>query len=176
VTYSVKVYVENPRRLESSSRTPSGAIVNHPGDNAQVVFECEPPAPARIHDLLLFDLQALLTFSYQGGAPLTREWLAIEDRAQQLEVMRKDSLTGQRPRGHVFRQTMILTLATAEPGVVLPAWWRVVEELYPATQVISLYHHVTRGILESSVASVIAVAEHLHGLIGPTRTSSKRDS
>ncbi|MET3173810.1 UNVERIFIED_ORG: hypothetical protein ABIB52_001648 [Arthrobacter sp. UYCu721] len=170
VTYSVKVYIENFRRLESSSRTRTGAIINYPGTDAQVVFESEPAAPARIHDLLLFDLQALLTFSYQGGAPIIREWLAVEDRAQQLDVIRKDSFTGTRPRGHVFRQAMVLSLARTEPNVLLPAWWRVVEELYPATQVVSLYHHGTRGILESSVASAIAVAEHMHSLIGPTRT------
>ena len=170
VTYCVKVFFENPRRLEASDRTPRGAIDNYPGENAQVIFECDPPAPARIHDLLLFDLQALLTFSYQGGAPLARQWLALEDRDHELDVIRTDSFTGQRPKGHVFRQTMVLSLESAEPRVLLPAWWRVVEELYPATQVISLYYHGTRGLLENSVASAIAVAEHLHGMIGPTRT------
>jgi hypothetical protein len=170
VEYSAKVYIENPRRLEADARFPDGAIVAHTGDNARVVFECNPPAPARVHDLLLFDLQALLTFSYQGGAPLQAEWLASEHLEQALSVMRWDSFTGRKPNGHIFRQAMILNTDLVEHSVLIPAWWNAVEELYPATQVISLYHHGSRGLLESSVSSAIAVAEHLHGIIGPTRT------
>lgn len=170
VEYSAKVYIEKPRRLEADARFPEGAVVAHTGDDARIVFECDPPAPARIHDLLLFDLQALLTFSYQGGAPLEAEWLASEDVNHALSVMRRDSFTGRRPTGHVFRQSMILDTALVDPTVLFPAWWSAVEKLYPAPQVVTLYHHGSRGILESSVSSVIAVAEHLHGQIGPTLT------
>lgn len=170
VEYSAKVYIEGPRRLEADEWSPHGAVAAHTGDHARVVFECDPPAPARIHDLLLFDLQALLTFSYQGGAPVEAEWFASEDLDHVLPVMRRDSFTGRRPTGHVFRQSMILDTALVDPSVLLPAWWSAVQKLYPAPQVITLYHHGSRGVLESSVASVIAVAEHLHGLIGPTLT------
>lgn len=170
VEYSATVYIENPRRLEADARFPEGAVVAHTGDDARIVFECDPPAPAQIHDLLLFDLQALLTFSYQGGAPLQAEWLASEDMDQALPVMRWDSFTGRRPTGHVFRQSMILDTALVDPTVLFPAWWNAVKKLYPAPQVVTLYHHGSRGILESSVSSVIAVAEHLHGQIGPTLT------
>jgi hypothetical protein len=170
VEYSAEVRIENPRRLETDERFPGGAIFGHTGENARVVFECTPPAPARVHDLLLFDLQALLTFSYQGGAPIQAQWLAPDALEEALSVLRKDSFTGRMPTGHVFRQQMILTTEGVEPVVLFPAWWKAVEELYPATQVISLYHHGSRGILESSVSSVIAVAEHLHGVIGPSKT------
>lgn len=169
VQYSIEVRIESPRRLETDAFFPSGGIVSHTGENARVIFECTPPAPARIHDLLLFDLQALLTFSYQGGAPVEAEWLATDDLEQALNVLREDSFTGHKPTGHVFRQNMILTLEVAEPSVLFPAWWKAVEELYPATQVSSLYYHGSRGLLESSVSSAIAVAEHLHGIIGPTK-------
>lgn len=170
IEYTAKVHIENPRRLEADARFPDGAIVNHPGENARVVFEVTPPAPARFHDVLLFDLQALLTFSYQGGAPLQAEWLATGHLDKALSVMRWDSFIGHKPVGHVFRQNMILHTGLVDPVVLFPAWWKAVEEFYPATQVISLYHHGPRGILEGSTASVIAVAEHLHGIMGPTRT------
>lgn len=170
IQYNVRVFIENPRRLESEEAFPGGVVHNYPGDEAQMVFECTPSAPARVHDMFLFDLQALLTFSYQSGAPLQREWLAIENRQHELDVMRADPFTGQRTKGHLFKRAMVLTLESAEPAVLLPAWWDVLERLYPAPQVIYLYHHGPRGVLESSVASVIAVAEHIHGMIGPTLT------
>ncbi|WP_369746488.1 hypothetical protein [Paenarthrobacter sp. AMU7] len=168
--YLVEVRIENPRRLEAEEGNSYGVISSFTGEDARIVFACEPPAPARIHDLLLFDMQALLTFSYQGGAPIESEWLALGNLDDQLNVMREDAFTGHPPTEHIFRDAMVLTTAALEPRELLPAWWRVVEELYPATQVITLYHHGPHGVLENSVSSVIAMLENLHAKIGPTTT------
>lgn len=85
-------------------------------------------------------------------------------------MMQRDSFTGDKPFGHVSSLSMVLTTEKLEPAILFPAWWKVMEDLFPAIEVIYLYHHGSRGLLESSVASSIAVAEHLHGMIGPTRT------
>lgn len=171
VGYSAEVRFENLRRLEQDHDNSGVVVASHTGEQVRVVFECTPPAPAQIHDLLLFDLQALLSFSYQGGgAPMQAYWLASQDLASPLPVMQRDAFTGQKPFGHVFSETMVLTTSALEPAELFPAWWKAVEELYPAVQVIYLYHHGSRGLLESSVAAVIAVAEHMHGIIGPTKT------
>ncbi|MCU1585468.1 MAG: hypothetical protein JWM49_2024 [Microbacteriaceae bacterium] len=53
---------------------------------------------------------------------------------------------------------------------LLAAWWLAVEELFPAPQVVTMYQHSSRGVLEQSTASAIAAAENMHEKIGPTLT------
>lgn len=167
--YSATVRIENPRRLEADEEDPTGYISTYTGHDVRIVFECEPSAPARVHDLLLFDLQALLTFSYQAGAPLEAEWIGDSTKGL-LPVLRADPFTGDKPLAEVFPQRMIMTVSSVGADQIFPMWWRAVHELYPAIQVIYLYHHGSRGLLESSTSSAIAVAERLHGIVGPTLT------
>lgn len=171
VEYSAKVRFENLRRIEEDPELEGAQfIADHTGDQVRVIFECTPPAPPRVHDHLLHDLQALLTFSYQGGAPIEAQWLALQKMESAFPVMQRDSFNGDRPFGREFSMNMVLTTELMEPAELFPAWWKVMEDLYPAVEVIYLYHHGSRGLLESSVAAAIAVAEHLHGMIGPTKT------
>lgn len=80
VDYSAVIRFENLRRVQEDPRRKGFRfIADHTGDQVRVVFECTPPAPLRVHDQLLHDLQALLTFSYQGGAPIEAQWIAVQD-------------------------------------------------------------------------------------------------
>jgi hypothetical protein len=167
--YTVEARVELPMRIETDHRFPHGAIMDHTGENVRVVFECTPPAPAGFHNLLLFDLQALLTFSYQSGAPVKGEWLAISDPCSPLSVLKRDSFNGRKVN-QLDPSQMIVSASKMDPADLFPSWWRAVHDLYPAPQVITIYNHGSRGILEGSTSSAIAAAEHLHGLVGATKT------
>jgi hypothetical protein len=168
VQHQVQIRVEHPRRVETSPAFPGGAIIDHPGDHVRVVFECDPPATAGFHDLLLRDMQALLTFCYQAGAPVTGECLATCETGPVLAVTRRDTFRGHPPHGQASFQ-MLLSCSVADPSALLPAWSKAVEDLFPAPQVITLYHHSSRGLLEQSTASAIAATENLHSAIGPTK-------
>lgn len=167
--YTVGVRIENPYRVETDDQFPEGAIFDHTGDDVRVVFECIPAAPARFHELLLFDLQSLLTFSFQRGAPVEAEWLATNMTGRWLSLLHRDSFNGGETR-KLHPNQMVLTASTLGTDVLFPAWWRIVDDLFPAPQVVTAYHHGSRGVLESSVSSAIAVVEHLHGLVGETQT------
>lgn len=168
VEYTVGVRIENPLRVETDERWPEGAIFDHTGDDVRVVFDCVPPAPAKFHDLLLFDLQSLLTFSYQDGAPVEEEWLESVDSKTWLSVVRHDAFKGAKPRP-LGQSQMVLTPQSVSTEHLFNAWWRVIDDLFPACQVITAYHHGTRGVLEGSVTSAIAVIERLHSIVGETK-------
>ena len=168
-SYTVQVRVENPKRLEVSKRSGTHAFINHMGDKARITFQCDPPAPARVHDLLLFDLQPLLAFAYHSAVSVDSEWLAVNDLVDSIPVMRPHHIRKEYVEQSLFNDNMVLPLSAVDPSVLFPAWWRVQEELYPAPQIITSYLQGTRGVLEGSVSSVIAVAEHLHSKTGPTK-------
>lgn len=168
-SYTVLVRVENPKRLEISKRSGTHAFINHMGDKARITFQCDPPAPARVHDLLLFDLQPLLSFAYHSAVSVDSEWLAVNDLVDSISVMRPHRIRREYVEQSLINDNMVLPLSAVDPSVLFPAWWRVQEELYPAPQIITSYLQGTRGVLEGSVSSVIAVAEHLHSKIGPTK-------
>jgi hypothetical protein len=84
-------------------------------------------------------------------------------------VIREDDYNGVITR-HRDATQMILSAGHAAPATIFAAWWKLVDELFPATQVIVMYHHGSRGVLEGSTTSAIAAAEHLHGLLGHTKT------
>ncbi|MHA6667489.1 ApeA N-terminal domain 1-containing protein [Homoserinimonas sp. A447] len=167
--YTVLTTIEYPMRVETNDSFPKGAIMNHTGDDVRVVFETTPPAPARFHDLLVFDLRALLTFSYQSGAPVLGEWLQQDDSSPNLPVIRKDAYNGVQTR-HLRPSQMVLSAGHAAPADIFTSWWKLVDELFPAPQVVVMYHHASRGVLESSTSSAMAAAEHLHSALGDTKT------
>lgn len=167
--HTVQVRVENPRRLEISNRSGTHAFIDHLGDNAMIVFECSPPAPAAVHDLLLFDLQPLLAFAHHSAVPVESEWLAVQDMDEAIPVMRRHHIRKEYIERSLFHSNMVLPLSSVDPSVLIPAWWKAQDELYPAPQIITSYLQGTRGVLEGSVTAVIAVAEHLHSKIGPTK-------
>jgi hypothetical protein len=168
-SYTVLVRIENPKRLEISNHSGTPAFINHMGDKVRVTFECEPPAPARVHDLLLFDLQPLLSFAYHSGVSVDSEWLAVKDIVDSMPVMRPHRIRKEYVERSLFNFNMVLPLSAVDPSLLFPAWWRAQDELYPAPQIITSYLQGTRGVLEGSVSAVIAVAEHLHSKIGPTK-------
>jgi ApeA N-terminal domain 1 len=169
VEFSVEARLEHPMRVQTDATFPGGAIFDHTGDDVRVVFHTDPPAPARYHNLLLFDLQSLLTFSYQGGAPVLGEWFALKDMNDPLPVLRHDSFNGHNP-SRKWPDRMVLSAEVGEPMQFLSAWWKAVDELFPTTQIIGAYHHGARGVLEGSVSSAIAAAERMHELLGATKT------
>jgi hypothetical protein len=166
--YSVSVQLEYPGRVETNSRFPHGAMINHQDRDARVVFEVDPPAPALFHELLANDFQALLTFCYQSGAPVIGEWIG-SDSAELRPYYRKDTFKDRDVR-HLGHFQMVLTPFEVPFGRLVEAWWNVLDEYFPAAQVLTIYLHGTRGVLEQSTASVLAATENIHTKIGLTQT------
>jgi hypothetical protein len=166
--YAVEVRLEFPTRIQTNEAFPDGVISDFPGDHVRVVFDVSPPASLEFHDLLLRDMQALLTFSYLSGAPVTGQWIGPgpEDL---YALMRRDTF-----RDRTFTRRggfqMILTTEVAPFGHLVQAWWHLLGEYFPAPQVLTMYLHTSRGLLEQSTASVLAATENLHARIGETQT------
>lgn len=167
--YEVSARVENPRQLEVSDSGSNQYFPYHAGENVRTVFECRPPAPAQVHDMLLLDFQRLLSFATVEIIPVEKEWLAVSDRSEMLPVIRRDAVHDVRKYavGNLFSFNMLVTLQDVEPAVLFPSWWKAVRDLYPATEIISSYNQGTRGVLESSTSSAIALAERLQEAIAP---------
>lgn len=169
ITYEVSAQVENPRQLEISD---SGSGQHFPylaGENVRMTFECSPSAPAEVHDMLLLDFQRLLSFAIVEIIPVEKEWLAVSDRAEMLPVIRRDAVHDVKKyaAANHFSSNILVTLQDVEPAVLFPRWWKAVRDLYPATEIISSYNQGTRGVLESSTSSAIALAERLQEVIAP---------
>jgi hypothetical protein len=141
--------------------------LEYPGRDARVVFVTAPAAPALLHELLLRDFQALLTFCYQSGAPILGEWIGTAPSGL-YPVLREDSYR-QGPVGHLAQSQMILTLGEVPFGQLVENWWAVLEDNFPAPQVLTTYHHLNRGLLEQSTASVLAATENMHLQVGPSQ-------
>jgi hypothetical protein len=174
VASTVTITIEYPERVEIDAVFPGGAIMDHPGEYARMVFRCDPPVPAGFHDLLLRDMQELLTFCYQAGAPVLGEWMSVDDPLDVRPIARRDGFRGRQPH-HLGGFQMLLTPDDLMFSDLVVAWWRELEELFPTPQVLTRYHHGTRGLLEQSTASAIAAAERTHETIGPTFTRFGRD-
>lgn len=172
ITYEVSARVENPRQLEISDSGSSQFFPYLAGEDVRMTFECTPSAPAAVHDMLLLDFKRLLSFAIVEIIPVEKEWLAVADRAEMLPVMRRDSVHDVRNYavGNLFSFNMLVTLQDVEPAILFPRWWKAVRDLYPATEVISSYNQGTRGVLESSTSSAIAIAERLQEAIDPHAT------
>ncbi|MHC9043296.1 HEPN domain-containing protein [Microbacterium saperdae] len=166
--YNVCVHLEHPERIETDEDFPAGVIRNFHGEKARVVFEVEPPAPPAFHRLLLRDMQSLLTFSYLGGAPVTGQWMG-EDADHLLQTVERDSFDhGQFSRRGAFQ--MLVRVDDSVPfGQLVEQWWRLLDEHFPAPQVLTSHLHNTRGPLEQSTGSVLAAIESLHAKIGTTQ-------
>jgi hypothetical protein len=165
--YTVRVHLEYPSRVESTTRFPNGVIHNHQDQDARVVFVTEPPAPPLLHELLLRDFQALLTFCYQSGAPIRGEWIGTEP-SRLYPLLREDSYR-QGSVGHLAQSQMILTVEDMPFGQLVENWWAVLEDNFPAPQVLTTYHHLNRGLLEQSTASALAATENMHLQVGPSQ-------
>lgn len=165
--YRVEVSLEYPQRIETDGDYPQGAIRGDSGEKTRVVFLVDPPAPAHLHELLLRDMQALLTFSYLGGAPVTGQWLGTSPETLQ-PIVRADTF---RDRLFVHRGgfQMLLTTEVSAFAHLVAEWWGIQEDLFPAPQVVTMYLHTSRGLLEQSTASALAATENLHSYIGPTQ-------
>ncbi|MDD9152592.1 hypothetical protein PUY80_08390 [Plantibacter flavus] len=166
--YAVEVRLEYPTRIQTNETFPDGIISDFPGDHVRVVFDVSPPASLEFHDLLLRDMQALLTFSYLSGAPVTGQWIG-SDPGNLYALIRRDTF---RDRAFARRGgfQMILTTEVAPFGHLVQEWWNLLDEHFPAPQVLTMYLHTSRGLLEQSTASVLAATEHLHTQIGETQT------
>lgn len=134
-------------------------------ESSRVVFTVEPPAPASFHDLLAFDLQALVTLLYQSSAPVTGEWLGLMPGTDGLPVVRRNGYQRRPPRKYVSGR-MVATLRQTDPKPLFEGWWGTVDEWYPVPQVLSTFHHLHRGMLEGATAAAVAAAERLHEILG----------
>jgi hypothetical protein len=164
--YSVTVRLEYPGRVETSDRFPHGAIINHQDEDCRVVFEVDPPAPPRFHELLLLDFQALLTFCYQSGAPVGGQWVGAQP-TNLWPVLMKDSFR-DRAVLHLGHFQLLLSPTECSFGELVERWWAVVEGDFPAPQVVTTYFHGSRGLLEQSTASALAATENIHERVGST--------
>lgn len=168
IVYQITARIENPRQLESSEK---GEDVYFPysSEDVRITFECSPPAPLKIHDELLLEFQRLLAFVCVDIIPVENEWLGVSSRSVMYPVMRRDSVRDLRKyaTADIFNSNMLVTLHQVAPEILLPRWWKAVKNLYPATEIISTYNQGTRGVLESSTSSAIALAERLQEVIDP---------
>jgi hypothetical protein len=64
---------------------------------------------------------------------------------------------------------MILTVEDMPFGQLVENWWAVLEDNFPAPQVLTTYHHLNRGLLEQSTASALAATENMHLQVGPSQ-------
>ena len=172
ISYEISARVENPRQLEISESGSNQYFPYLAGENVRMTFECSPSAPAAVHDMLLLDFQRLLSFASAEIIPVEKEWLAVSDRTEMLPVIRRDAVHDVKKYavGNLFSFNMLVTLQDVEPAVLFPRWWKAVRDLYPATEIISSYNQGTRGVLESSASSAIALAERLQEAIAPRAT------
>lgn len=171
--YTVTVKLEYPSRVETSERFQSGAMINHQDQDARVVFAVQPPAPALFHELLLQDFQALLTFCYQSGAPVLGEWIGTDPKHLN-PVLRRDTFR-ERVVRHLGESQMIVTPDESSFGELVAKWWTVLDEEFPAPQILTTYLHLRRGLLEQSTASALAATENIHAHIGPSQQRFPRD-
>lgn len=171
--HRVHVRLEHPQRVETSEDFPRGIIRNFRGDAVRVVFDVDPPAPAQFHELLLRDMQALLTFSYQAAAPVTGRWIGAESGTLLPAACADMFRHGTASTVGDFQ--MVLTTQQAPFGQLVESWWRVVDEVFPATQVITMHLSSSRGPLEQSTASVLAAIEQLHATVGATQHRLESD-
>lgn len=64
---------------------------------------------------------------------------------------------------------MIVTPDEPQFGELVEKWWTVLDEEFPAPQVLTTYLHLRRGLLEQSTASVPAATENIHAHVGPSQ-------
>lgn len=173
--YQIIARIEDPRQLEQSENG-GGAYFPYSSEDVRVTFECSPPAPVEIHDELLLEFQRLLAFVCVDIIPVESGWLGVSNRSAMYSVMRRDSVRDVRKyaTADIFNFNMLVTLHRVAPEILLPRWWKAVKDLYPATEIITSYNQGTRGVLESSTSSAIALAERLQEVLAPNAERYER--
>lgn len=167
VRYVVEVRIEHPGRVEEDAGG-AHAIYEHNEELARVVFECTPAAPAALHSRLVREMQWLVAVCCQSSTPLTGEWLAITDPGDLLPLRRHEGWPDDL-REPVTNRDIAMPAESFPICDLLPAWWRALDSLYPAPQVLAMYHLYPRGLLEQSATSAIAALENFHAIVGPTK-------
>ncbi|WP_374189162.1 HEPN domain-containing protein [Salinibacterium sp. SWN248] len=61
---------------------------------------------------------------------------------------------------------MIVTPDQQQFGELVESWWKLLDEEFPAPQVITTYLHLNRGLREQSTASALAATENIHSSVG----------
>lgn len=160
--HSLEFILRDPQRITEYS----GKLGPWDGHRVHILVSVEPAASPKYLDIITFDLQALMTFSYQRGAFVTAEYCSKPGAAVMTEIIRK--LPVGRPEKSTGHSQMVLTPESIGFDRLITGWWAAIDDIYPVTQVLSKEFYLKGGLLEASASSAIAAAERMHDAIGPT--------
>ena len=164
----VTISIENPQRLEERDGFPYPVISAHSGQEVEVRFVCDPPASAKLHDLLHFDMQAFMTVMFQTSAQTLVESFTLKDGGQTLGVACAHP-SEKENAGKASAHSAVVRAADFDPSIVWPKWWLAIDELFPLTQILAMRFNSGGRIVEGSTSAAIAAAERVHEILGSTR-------
>jgi len=165
----VTISIENPQRLEEEEGYPYPVISAHSGQEVEVRFACDPPASAKLHDLLHFDMQAFMTVIFQTSAQTLVESFTLEDGVHTLGVACAHPSEKENPAKASAHSAVVLA-ANFDPSVVWPRWWLAIDALFPLTQILAMRFNSGGRIVEGSTSAAIAAAERVHEVLGSTHS------
>ncbi|MGG7465184.1 hypothetical protein [Plantibacter sp. YIM 135347] len=161
--HDLTFWLRDPER-RSSSEAPQSEWGGH---RTHFLVDVHPPAEPKYLDVISFDLQARMTFSYQRAARVTAEFCAHEGDSTMIEIIRELPV-GAKERS-TNRDEMVLTPAGLPFDRLIEAWWPAVGNIYPVTQVLSKEFYFKGGFIEASASAAVAATERMHEQVGRTK-------
>lgn len=153
--FNVEISLLNPQIVRHRADGFGEAIMNGSGNDSEIAFHSDPPAPLAFHDHLAMDARNLLTFSFQAEAHITRQRAVSEGREVIIYRHRTSKLSRSQKSGH----NMVVTALTSDVAKIFEAWWLVASDYYPLTQILAGRYYTSRAFLEHSVSAAVAALE-----------------
>jgi len=154
-SFGVKISLLNPQIVRHRADGSGDAIMNGSGNDSEIAFHSDPPAPLAFHDHLAMDARNLLTFSFQAEAHITRQRAVSKGREVIIYRHRTSRLSRSQKSGH----NMVVTALTSNVSKIFEAWWSVASDYYPLTQILAGRYYTSRAFLEHSVSAAVAALE-----------------
>ena len=142
-SFGVKISLLNPQIVRHRADGSGDAIMNGSGNDSEIAFHSDPPAPLAFHDHLAMDARNLLTFSFQAEAHITRQRAVSEGREVIVYRHRTSKLSRSQKSGH----NMVVTALTSNVSKIFEAWWSVASDYYPLTQILAGRYYTSRAFL-----------------------------
>ncbi|HEX4402884.1 MAG TPA: HEPN domain-containing protein [Galbitalea sp.] len=165
---NVTITLEDPQRVETDEEWPLGVIRDHTGENAQFRLVFSRPAPVQLAEQVLADLQAFMAFAFQSSAVYSTERAKVQPDDDWLRIHTHHPTDKGSRVTHQWHR-MLLRADDFDPSVVLPNWYRLLDEIFPVLQVLAMRLNIQSRVVESSASSALAAAERLHEYVGTTK-------
>lgn len=164
----VSISLVEPQRIETGDQTQTGTIKDHTGENAHFRLSFASPATVLQSEQVLADLQAFVAFAFQSTAAFSFERSKTDPDTKWLDVLTHHQTDKGSRRTHQWPR-MLLLADDFDLSVVLPNWFRLLDDVFPVLQILAIRINSQSRVVESSTSSVLAAAERLHEYVGSTQ-------